>query len=57
MYRVRMGQDKTRRNRLCQNGMCQYGMKYLGELGYGYQEILGYYYPRAQVTRLKGFEE
>jgi stage II sporulation protein D len=33
-------------------GLCQYGMKYLGELGYGYHEILGYYYPGAQVTRL-----
>jgi len=38
-------------------GMCQYGMKYLGELGYGYQEILGYYFPGAQVSKLKGFEE
>jgi len=38
-------------------GMCQYGMKYLGELGYGYQEILGYYYPGAQVSKLKGLEE
>jgi len=38
-------------------GMCQYGMKYLGELGYGYQAILGYYYPGAQVSKLKGFEE
>jgi stage II sporulation protein D len=38
-------------------GMCQYGMKYLGELGYGYQEILGYYYPGAQVSKLKDFEE
>jgi len=38
-------------------GMCQYGMKYLGELGYGYQEILGYYYPAAQVSKLKEFEE
>jgi stage II sporulation protein D len=37
-------------------GMCQYGMKYLGELGYGYQEILGYYYPGAQVTELKELE-
>lgn len=37
-------------------GMCQYGMKYLGELGYGYQEILGYYYPGAQVSKLQGFE-
>jgi len=38
-------------------GMCQYGMKYLGEIGYGYQEILGYYYPGAQVTKLKEFEK
>lgn len=38
-------------------GMCQYGMKYLGELGYGYQAILGYYYPGAQVSKLKEFEE
>jgi len=38
-------------------GMCQYGMKYLGELGYGYREILGYYYPGAQVTKLKAFGE
>ena len=38
-------------------GMCQYGMKYLGEIGYGYQEILGYYYPGAQVSKLKEFEE
>jgi stage II sporulation protein D len=37
-------------------GMCQYGMKYLGELGYGYQEILGYYYPGAQVSKLKELE-
>lgn len=33
-------------------GLCQYGMKYLGELGYGYQEILGYYYPGAQISKL-----
>ncbi len=33
-------------------GLCQYGMKYLGELGYGYQEILGYYYPGAQVAKI-----
>lgn len=38
-------------------GMCQYGMKYLGELGYGYTEILGYYYPNTQVVRPAGFEE
>jgi len=34
-------------------GMCQYGMKYLGEIGYGYQQILEYYFPGAQITRLK----
>lgn len=33
-------------------GMCQYGMKYLGELGYDYHEILGYYYPGAQIMKL-----
>lgn len=33
-------------------GMCQYGMKYLGELGYSYHEILGYYYPGARVINL-----
>lgn len=38
-------------------GLCQYGMKYLGEIGYGYQEILGYYYPGAQVAKLKEFEK
>ncbi|HRY85806.1 MAG TPA: SpoIID/LytB domain-containing protein [Candidatus Omnitrophota bacterium] len=37
-------------------GMCQYGMKYLGELGYGYREILSYYYPGAQASRLKELE-
>ncbi len=36
-------------------GMCQYGMKYLGEIGYGYQQILEYYFPGAQITRLKEF--
>jgi stage II sporulation protein D len=38
-------------------GMCQYGMKYLGEIGYGYQGILEYYYPGVQVSKLKEFEE
>ena len=38
-------------------GMCQYGTKYLGKLGYGYQEILTYYYPGAQITKLKEFSE
>ena len=34
-------------------GMCQYGMKYLGELGYGYRDILSQYYPGSQLVRLK----
>ena len=34
-------------------GMCQYGMKYLGELGYGYREILDLYYPGAQISKLE----
>ena len=38
-------------------GMCQYGMKYLGELGYNYKDILGYYYPVAQISKLKEFEK
>lgn len=33
-------------------GMCQYGMKYLGELGYNYQGILEYYYPGATISRI-----
>lgn len=35
-------------------GMCQYGMKYLGELGYGYREILTYYYPGVEVFKMEG---
>lgn len=38
-------------------GMCQYGMKYLGELGYNYKDILGVYYPAATVTRLPEFSD
>ena len=38
-------------------GMCQYGMKYLGEIGYDYHQILDYYYPGAQVVKLEGFGE
>ncbi|MFH0986148.1 MAG: SpoIID/LytB domain-containing protein [Candidatus Omnitrophota bacterium] len=34
-------------------GMCQYGMKYLGELGYSYQDILSHYYPGAQISKPK----
>ena len=37
-------------------GMYQYGMKCFGELDYGYQEILRYYYPDVQRVKLKGFE-
>ncbi len=36
-------------------GLCQYGMKYLGELGYGFKEILGYYYPGSQVVEVQEF--
>lgn len=35
-------------------GLCQFGMKYLAELGYSYQDILGYYYPRAQLSTIQG---
>jgi len=38
-------------------GMCQYGMKYLGELGYGYREILDLYYPGAQISKLEVFSD
>ena len=34
-------------------GLCQFGTKQLAELGYRYQEILRYYYPGSQITRLK----
>jgi stage II sporulation protein D len=37
-------------------GMCQYGMKYLGELGYSYQDILRHYYPGSQMSKVKGPE-
>ncbi|MCM8774963.1 MAG: SpoIID/LytB domain-containing protein [Candidatus Omnitrophica bacterium] len=32
-------------------GLCQYGAKTLSELGYGYREILNYYYPGAQIKK------
>ncbi len=38
-------------------GMCQFGMKYLGELGYGYREILENYYPGAQLSKLEAFSK
>lgn len=38
-------------------GMCQYGMKYLGELGYSYQDILNNYYPGAQISKVNGSED
>lgn len=34
-------------------GMCQYGMKRLGELGYDYREILSQYYPQSEIVRIK----
>jgi stage II sporulation protein D len=30
-------------------GMCQFGMKYLGEIGYNAQRILLYYYPESEI--------
>jgi len=38
-------------------GLCQYGAKYLGELGYSYHEILGYYFPGSQIVELKEIQE
>lgn len=32
-------------------GLCQYGMKRLGELGYHYQQILNYYYPQTDIKQ------
>jgi stage II sporulation protein D len=32
-------------------GMCQFGMKYLGEIGYNDRQILKYYYPDSEVTQ------
>lgn len=33
-------------------GMCQYGMKGLGEAGYAYRQILDYYYPLSDVIKV-----
>ncbi|MBI3317227.1 MAG: SpoIID/LytB domain-containing protein [Candidatus Omnitrophica bacterium] len=33
-------------------GLCQYGVKKLGELGYSYREILEFYYPGSDLTTL-----
>lgn len=33
-------------------GMCQFGMKYLGQIGYTYPQILQYYYPESEITTL-----
>ena len=33
-------------------GLCQYGMKGLGELGYSYQDILKYYFPGSEMSVL-----
>jgi len=32
-------------------GLCQYGSKKLGSLGYTYEQILKYYYPLSNITR------
>jgi SpoIID/LytB domain protein len=34
-------------------GLCQFGMKQLADLGYSYEDILKYYYPGAQITKIK----
>jgi stage II sporulation protein D len=33
-------------------GLCQYGMKGLGELGYEYRDIIRYYYPGADIIEI-----
>lgn len=32
-------------------GLCQYGTKYLAELGYKYDQILNYYYPESEIKQ------
>ncbi len=34
-------------------GLCQYGMKGLADLGYSYRQILEYYYPGSEITKIK----
>lgn len=34
-------------------GLCQFGAKRLAELGYGYREILRYYYPESEIQNLE----
>ncbi len=34
-------------------GLCQYGMKGLSDLGYSYRQILDYYYPGSEITKIK----
>jgi len=38
-------------------GMCQYGIKKMGELGYTYKQILDYYFPGAVIKKLKSQAE
>ena len=33
-------------------GLCQYGTKQLGELGYSYRQILDYYYPESEIRKI-----
>lgn len=33
-------------------GMCQWGAKGMAELGFNYEEILGYYYPNTRISRI-----
>lgn len=37
-------------------GLCQYGAKQLGELGYTYKQILDFYYPGAEIIRIAPVE-
>ena len=38
-------------------GMCQYGAKKMGELGYTYKQILDYYYPGSEMVTVGGKKE
>lgn len=38
-------------------GMCQYGAKYLAQIGYRYTDILRYYYPESEVRNLDDLVE
>jgi len=33
-------------------GMCQWGAKGMAEEGFGYKDILNFYYPKANIARI-----